>query len=81
MFGSTPRELPQQIGLILIPRFSLISFTSILEAMRLANRMSGRDLYRWRFLSVDGKPVARYARIRFCPADSPAGQRTGGPGR
>ena len=23
--------------------------------------------------TVEGKPVARYARIRFCPADSPAG--------
>ncbi len=24
--------------------------------------------------TIDGKPVARYARIRFCPADSPAGR-------
>jgi transcriptional regulator GlxA family with amidase domain len=57
MFGNPPRELPQRIGLILIPRFSLISFTSMVEAMRLANRMAGRELYRWRFLSTDGRPV------------------------
>jgi len=57
MFGQPARQLPQKIGLILIPRFSLISFTSMVEAMRLANRMSGRELYRWRFLSVDGRPV------------------------
>jgi transcriptional regulator GlxA family with amidase domain len=57
MFGHPPRELPQKIGLILIPRFSLISFTSMVEAMRLANRMSGGELYRWRFLSADGRPV------------------------
>ena len=43
--------------MILIPRFSLISFTSIVEAMRLANRMADRELYRWRFLSTDGRPV------------------------
>jgi transcriptional regulator GlxA family with amidase domain len=58
MFGNPPRELPQRIGLILIPRFSLISFTSIVEAMRLANRMADRELYHWRFLSTDGRPVA-----------------------
>jgi transcriptional regulator GlxA family with amidase domain len=57
MFGHPPRELPQKIGLILIPRFSLISFTSMVEAMRLANRMSGSELYRWRFHSADGRPV------------------------
>lgn len=57
MFGQPPRQLPQKIGLILIPRFSLISFTSMVEAMRLANRMSGQELYRWRFLSADGRPV------------------------
>lgn len=57
MFGHPPRQLPQKIGLILIPRFSLISFTSMVEAMRLANRMSGSELYRWRFLSPDGGPV------------------------
>ncbi len=57
MFGHPPRQLPQKIGLILIPRFSLISFTSMVEAMRLANRMSGQELYRWRFLSADGRPV------------------------
>jgi transcriptional regulator GlxA family with amidase domain len=57
MFGQPARELPQKVGLILIPRFSLISFTSMVEAMRLANRMSGRELYSWRFLSTDGRPV------------------------
>jgi transcriptional regulator GlxA family with amidase domain len=57
MFGHPPRQLPQRIGLVLVPRFSLISFTSMVEAMRLANRMSGSELYRWRFLSADGRPV------------------------
>jgi len=57
MFGNPPRELPQRIGLILIPRFSLIPFTSMVEAMRLANRMSDGELYTWRFLSIDGRPV------------------------
>ncbi len=57
MFGNAPRELPQRIALLLLPRFSLMPFSSVVEAMRIANRMSGRELYRWSFLSSDGKPV------------------------
>jgi transcriptional regulator GlxA family with amidase domain len=57
MFGSMPRELPQEIGLILIPNFSMVAFTGAVEALRLANRTSGRQLYRWRQFSVDGAPV------------------------
>ncbi len=57
MFGNAPRELPQKIVLLLLPRFSLMPFSSVVEAMRIANRMSGRELYRWSFLSSDGKPV------------------------
>ena len=65
MFGNPPRELPQRIGLILIPRFSLIPFTSMVEAMRLANRMGGRELYAWRFLSTDGRPVRSSSGLSF----------------
>ncbi len=57
MFGGAPRELPQRIGLILIPRFSMIAFTAAVETLRLANRTSGSQLYRWDVVSVDGQPV------------------------
>ncbi len=57
MFGGAPRELPQRIGLFLIPDFSMIAFTAAVETMRLANRTSGRPLYRWHLFSVAGAPV------------------------
>ncbi len=57
MFGTVPSELPQKLAFVLIPRFSMIAFTSAVEALRLANRASGQELYRWRLLSVDGEPV------------------------
>ena len=57
MFGTVPSELPQQLAFVLIPRFSMIAFTSAIEALRLANRAAGRELYRWRLLSVDGEAV------------------------
>ncbi|WP_193368216.1 GlxA family transcriptional regulator [Pelagibius marinus] len=57
MFGNVPRELPQQIALILLPRFSFLPFTGMIESFRLANRLSGQELYRWKLVSTDGQPV------------------------
>jgi transcriptional regulator GlxA family with amidase domain len=57
MLGSTPRELPQSIGFVLLPRFSMIALACAIEPMRLANRISGKSLYRWPTFSLDGQPV------------------------
>ena len=67
MFGSPPRELPQSIAFVLVPRFSLNAFTSAVEPLRLANRMSGRQLYDWHLFSVDGKPLSCSGAIEFHP--------------
>lgn len=58
MFGNAPKELPQRIGFVLIPNFSMNAFTSAVEPLRLANRANGQDLYAWHIFSVDGAPVA-----------------------
>lgn len=42
----------------LVPEFTLMAFTSALEALRSANRMLGHEAYRWRLSSLDGQPVA-----------------------
>jgi len=57
MLGNAPRELPQRIGLILVPNFSMLAFTGAVETLRLANRVSGRELYNWHIFSPDGRPV------------------------
>ena len=57
MFGKAPRELPQRIGFLLVPNFSMIAFTSGVEPLRLANRVADRALYSWSLFSVDGRPV------------------------
>ena len=57
MFGYPPRELPERIGLVLVPSFSMIAFTAAIEALRLANRVSGQRLYEWALFSVDGRAV------------------------
>ena len=57
MFGKAPRELPQRIGFLLVPNFSMVAFTSGVEPLRLANRVADRALYSWSLFSVDGRPV------------------------
>jgi transcriptional regulator GlxA family with amidase domain len=67
MLGGTPRELPQRIGLILVPNFSMIAFSAAVETLRLANRTSGRALYQWSLISVDGQPVKASNGIELHP--------------
>lgn len=48
---------PVQIGFFLVPKFSMMAFSSAVEPLRVANLISGRELFRWRVFSRDGKPV------------------------
>ncbi len=57
MFGEKPRELPQLFAFVLIPNFSMMPLAAAVEPLRIANRMSERDLYKWSIHSVDGEPV------------------------
>ncbi len=53
-----PAEEPQTFGFLLLPEFSMLAFTSAVEPLRSANRLSGRSLYAWRLISRDGGAVA-----------------------
>src|ERR687892_232159 len=48
---------PERFAFVLVPNFSLISFASAVEPLRIANRMANRELYRWQIASRDGGPV------------------------
>lgn len=59
-FASAEKVEPAEtrsIGFFLVPHFSMIAFTAAIEPLRLANRVSGRDLYAWRLFSADAGPV------------------------
>lgn len=47
----------QTILFLLIPKFSMIAFSSAIEALRLANRAVGKTVYEWRLISKGGEPV------------------------
>lgn len=56
MVGSAKRY-PRNFLFLLVENFSAMPFTSALEPLRVANRMSGERLYRWKTASIDGAPV------------------------
>lgn len=49
--------LPEPVGFLLVPRFSMMAFFSAVEPLRIANRLAGRQLYCWTLISEDGQPV------------------------
>lgn len=56
--GAQPQNrAPQSIGFLLLDNFTLISLASAVEPLRMANQLSGRELYRWSTLTVDGGQV------------------------
>lgn len=56
--GAQPQNrTPQSIGFLLLDNFTLISLASAIEPLRMANQLSGRELYRWSTLSADGSQV------------------------
>lgn len=48
---------PIRLGFLLVPEYSMIAFASAIEPLRMANRLSSRELYQWTTYTVDGGPV------------------------
>jgi len=59
--SDTHRQLrdrePHTVGFLLLPDFSLLSYACAIEPLRAANRLSGRLLYAWRHIAIDGRPA------------------------
>ena len=52
----TAEAVPEKIGFLLQPRFSMLSLFSALEPLRVANRFGG-ELFSWHFFSQNGESV------------------------
>lgn len=67
MLDTSPNRKTRKVSFLLVPQFPLLSFTSAVEPLRSANRMSGKELYSWELLSVDGQPVESSTGIALMP--------------
>ncbi|MER9178424.1 GlxA family transcriptional regulator [Mesorhizobium sp. M0955] len=52
--------------IVVVPGFSQLCMSSFIDPLRLANRLSGRERFRWRLVSDDGSPVICASGIRVC---------------
>lgn len=50
-------DRPRRLGLLLTDGFALMSYASILEPFRAANRLAGEELYSWTHVSPSGEPA------------------------
>jgi len=57
----------QTIGFVLLDNFTLISLASAMEPLRMANQLSGSELYRWLTLTFDGRSTYASDNMRFIP--------------
>ncbi len=58
---------PTRIGFLLLDNFTMIALASAVEPLRMANQLSGQQLYSWQLVSVDGGPVRASDGIRVTP--------------
>lgn len=50
-------NLPTRFGFLLVNDFTLISMSSAVEPLRMANRICDRNIYQWKVISETGAPV------------------------
>ncbi len=62
---TTEVKSPRRFVFVLIENFTLLSFSSALDALRIANRMSGKDLYEWIFIGENEEVVSCSAGTQF----------------
>ncbi|MEM7505865.1 MAG: helix-turn-helix domain-containing protein [Pseudomonadota bacterium] len=75
MFEPDPH--PLELEVLVTPETTLILFAAIVEPLRAANRVTGRQHYRWRVTSIDGGSVQTAAGVPV-PVDEtfdPSGTR------
>lgn len=61
--GSAHVALPVQpepvlVSFVLLPKFTMLAFSSAIEPLRMANQLTGQMLFRWQTFSDCGQPVA-----------------------
>ena len=56
---------PRRFVFVLMEHFTLLSFSSALDALRIANRMSGKKLYDWTFIGESEEFVSCSAGTKF----------------
>jgi len=68
MSSHSESALPGVFNLLVVPNFTLMAYSSAVEPLRMANKLSGRDLYSWNTVSLTGEPTASSSGVKL-PCD------------
>jgi transcriptional regulator GlxA family with amidase domain len=68
---STPRSFVFYV----VPEFTMLAFTSAIEALRLANAVLGQQIFSWRIATADGQPVRASCGLLVTPDNSVSTER------
>ncbi len=58
---------PAHFGFLMVPDYTMVTLTGAIAVLRMANRSSARELYRWSCVTLDGAPVVSSAGLRLIP--------------
>lgn len=58
---------PIKFAFLTLPRYSMIAVVNAVEPLRMANLVTGRNVYEWTFTSLDGKPTAASNGMQLAP--------------
>lgn len=58
---------PHRFVFLTLPNYSLIALSSAVEALRMANRVAGKEVYQWTLASVGGHPVPASNGLALAP--------------
>ncbi|SLN50612.1 HTH-type transcriptional regulator CdhR [Roseovarius albus] len=58
---------PKDYYFVLLPKLTLLAFTSAIEPLRIANQITNRTLYRWHLMTRDGQPVSCSCGVTITP--------------
>lgn len=61
------QQRPEHFGFFLMPGFSIISFAATIDPLRLANQLSGQNLYQWHFYGPEDQTVMCSTGMQFQP--------------
>lgn len=70
-----PTASPRSFVFYIVPEFTMLAFTSAIEALRLANAVLGQEIYSWRVASLDGQPVRASCGLTITPENSVSVER------
>ena len=58
-------NVAMHFGFLMMPEYTLSTFSNAVSVLRMANRLSGRELYRYSVFSLDGEPVVSSADLEL----------------